>query len=137
MTGAHGGVFCAANSTNPGSRPSVSGELIAPSGVARIRDPGHASQGNSTRQVSTHARARHRHDDIGSVPLADAQRGGVWREAYGRGLRSDHDRDPASPRFFYAEDYHQQYLAKNPGGYCGLGGTGVSCPVGVGVDSTG
>ncbi len=34
--------------------------------------------------------------------------------------------------FFYAEDYHQQYLAKNPGGYCGLGGTGVTCPVGVG-----
>jgi peptide-methionine (S)-S-oxide reductase len=34
-------------------------------------------------------------------------------------------------RFYYAEDYHQQYLAKNPGGYCGLGGTGVSCPVGV------
>jgi len=33
--------------------------------------------------------------------------------------------------FFYAEDYHQQYLAKNPNGYCGLGGTGVSCPVGV------
>jgi peptide-methionine (S)-S-oxide reductase len=33
--------------------------------------------------------------------------------------------------FFYAEDYHQQYLAKNPGGYCGLGGTGVSCPVGA------
>jgi peptide-methionine (S)-S-oxide reductase len=35
--------------------------------------------------------------------------------------------------FYYAEDYHQQYLAKNPGGYCGLGGTGVSCPVGLGV----
>ena len=34
-------------------------------------------------------------------------------------------------QFYYAEDYHQQYLAKNPGGYCGLGGTGVSCPVGV------
>ena len=34
-------------------------------------------------------------------------------------------------RFFYAEDYHQQYLAKNPNGYCGLGGTGVSCPVGL------
>ncbi len=33
--------------------------------------------------------------------------------------------------FYYAEDYHQQYLAKNPGGYCGLGGTGVSCPVGA------
>jgi peptide-methionine (S)-S-oxide reductase len=35
--------------------------------------------------------------------------------------------------FYYAEDYHQQYLAKNPWGYCGLGGTGVSCPVGVGA----
>jgi peptide-methionine (S)-S-oxide reductase len=35
--------------------------------------------------------------------------------------------------FYYAEDYHQQYLAKNPGGYCGLGGTGVSCPVGLGA----
>ena len=38
-----------------------------------------------------------------------------------------------APPFYYAEDYHQQYLAKNPGGYCGLGGTGVSCPVGVGA----
>jgi peptide-methionine (S)-S-oxide reductase len=37
------------------------------------------------------------------------------------------------PEFYYAEDYHQQYLAKNPDGYCGLGGTGVSCPVGVGA----
>ena len=36
-----------------------------------------------------------------------------------------------APPFYYAEDYHQQYLAKNPGGYCGLGGTGVSCPVGL------
>ena len=35
--------------------------------------------------------------------------------------------------FYYAEDYHQQYLAKNPAGYCGLGGTGVSCPVGIGA----
>jgi len=36
--------------------------------------------------------------------------------------------------YYYAEDYHQQYLAKNPGGYCGLGGTGVSCPVGLDLD---
>jgi len=36
-----------------------------------------------------------------------------------------------APPFYYAEDYHQQYLAKNPGGYCGLGETGVSCPIGV------
>lgn len=40
---------------------------------------------------------------------------------------------PSGP-FYYAEDYHQQYLAKNPSGYCGLGGTGVSCPIG-GVDA--
>ena len=36
-----------------------------------------------------------------------------------------------APEFYYAEDYHQQYLAKNPDGYCGLGGTGVSCPIGL------
>ena len=38
-----------------------------------------------------------------------------------------------SPEFYYAEEYHQQYLAKNPGGYCGLGGTGVSCPAALEV----
>jgi peptide-methionine (S)-S-oxide reductase len=40
-----------------------------------------------------------------------------------------------APEFYYAEDYHQQYLAKNPGGYCGLGGTGVSCPVGLSLEN--
>jgi peptide-methionine (S)-S-oxide reductase len=40
-----------------------------------------------------------------------------------------------APEFYYAEDYHQQYLAKNPGGYCGLGGTGVACPTGL-LEST-
>jgi peptide-methionine (S)-S-oxide reductase len=39
-----------------------------------------------------------------------------------------------APPFYYAESYHQQYLAKNPGGYCGLGGTGVSCPIGLEVN---
>jgi peptide-methionine (S)-S-oxide reductase len=38
-----------------------------------------------------------------------------------------------APEFYYAEDYHQQYLAKNPGGYCGIGGTGVACPTGLEV----
>lgn len=38
-----------------------------------------------------------------------------------------------APVFYYAEDYHQQYLAKNPNGYCGLGGTGVACPIGTGI----
>jgi peptide-methionine (S)-S-oxide reductase len=40
-----------------------------------------------------------------------------------------------APAFYYAEDYHQQYLAKNPSGYCGLGGTGVVCPIGVTLDA--
>lgn len=38
-----------------------------------------------------------------------------------------------APQFYFAEDYHQQYLAKNPSGYCGIGGTGVTCPIGVGA----
>ena len=37
--------------------------------------------------------------------------------------------------FYFAEDYHQQYLARNPAGYCGIGGTGVTCPIGVGVEA--
>jgi peptide-methionine (S)-S-oxide reductase len=40
-----------------------------------------------------------------------------------------------APEFYFAEDYHQQYLAKNPRGYCGLGGTGVSCPIGTGASA--
>jgi peptide-methionine (S)-S-oxide reductase len=62
------------------------------------------------------------------------------KEAYGKALKARGYGEitteilPA-PEFYFAEDYHQQYLAKNPGGYCGLGGTGVSCPVGVGVDA--
>ena len=50
--------------------------------------------------------------------------------AAGYGEITTEIRDDAGP-LYYAEDYHQQYLAKNPGGYCGLGGTGVSCPVGI------
>ena len=63
----------------------------------------------------------------------------VWPAAPRRAAPRGHSCDrpvgqiaPAGP-FYFAEGYHQQYLAKNPGGYCGLGGTGVSCPIGVGV----
>ena len=71
---------------------------------------------------------------------SDAQRRAAeaTRESYGVALRgrgfgpiTTEIRD--APPFYYAEDYHQQYLAKNPDGYCGLGGTGVSCPIGTGV----
>ena len=61
------------------------------------------------------------------------------REAYQRALQPPDYGEitteirPA-PEFYYAEDYHQQYLAKNPGGYCGIGGTGVACPIGLGRD---
>ncbi|MDE2449708.1 MAG: peptide-methionine (S)-S-oxide reductase MsrA [Gammaproteobacteria bacterium] len=51
--------------------------------------------------------------------------------AAGNGAITTEVRD--APAFYYAEDYHQQYLAKNPDGYCGLKGTGVSCPIGGGV----
>ena len=57
----------------------------------------------------------------------DRYQGELSREGHGRITT---EIVPA-PEFYYAEDYHQQYLAKNPDGYCGLGGTGVSCPVGV------
>jgi len=40
-----------------------------------------------------------------------------------------------APEFYFAEDYHQGYLAKNPNGYCGIGGTGVTCPIGIGVQA--
>lgn len=60
------------------------------------------------------------------------------REAYNAALKKAGHQEittemRAAPAFYYAEDYHQQYLQKNPNGYCGLAGTGVSCPVGVGV----
>jgi peptide-methionine (S)-S-oxide reductase len=60
------------------------------------------------------------------------------REVFGERLKAEGygaittDIEEAGP-FYFAEDYHQQYLAKNPSGYCGLGGTGVTCPLGTGV----
>jgi peptide-methionine (S)-S-oxide reductase len=72
---------------------------------------------------------------FGAAQLAAAQ---ASKEVYEKSLR-DAGFGPitteiiAAPELYYAEDYHQQYLAKNPGGYCGLGGTGVACPIGTGV----
>jgi len=63
------------------------------------------------------------------------------RDAYGaalkaRGFGAITTEIRTLPDFFYAEGYHQQYLAKNPNGYCGLGGTGVACPIGLAVNGT-
>ena len=64
---------------------------------------------------------------------ADASRAMFQKELTKSGVGTITTEIVDAPTFFYAEDYHQQYLAKNPNGYCGLGGTGVSCPIGLGV----
>jgi peptide-methionine (S)-S-oxide reductase len=53
----------------------------------------------------------------------------AYQSALGKGRGSITTEILPAPEFYFAEDYHQQYLAKNPSGYCGLGGTGVSCPI--------
>jgi peptide-methionine (S)-S-oxide reductase len=62
---------------------------------------------------------------------ADASRDTFQGKLQGAGYGEITTEIEPAPTFYYAESYHQQYLAKNPGGYCGLGGTGVSCPIGV------
>ena len=64
---------------------------------------------------------------------AEASRDAFQKELAKAGLGRITTEILPAPEFYFAEDYHQQYLAKNPGGYCGLGGTGVSCPVGAAV----
>ena len=68
------------------------------------------------------------------LEIAEQSKGAYQRAlaAAGHGAPITTEVGPAPP-FFYAEDYHQQYLAKNPDGYCGLGGTGVACPAGLGT----
>ena len=62
---------------------------------------------------------------------AEASRDAYQRALTARGYGEITTEIAPAPEFYYAEDYHQQYLAKNPAGYCGMGGTGVSCPVGL------
>ncbi len=69
--------------------------------------------------------------DEAQARAAEASREAFQKALKARGYGRITTEIRAAPEFFYAEEYHQQYLAKNPGGYCGLGGTGVSCPVGV------
>ena len=66
---------------------------------------------------------------------AEAARGAYDAALKARGLGPITTEILPAPPFYFAERYHQQFLAKNPHGYCGLGGTGVSCPIGTGITS--
>ena len=85
-------------------------------------------QGND---VGTQYRSVIYYADDGQRRAAEATREEFQRGLAAAGYGSITTEIAARPAFYYAEDYHQQYLAKNPGGYCGLGGTGVSCPTGI------
>lgn len=67
------------------------------------------------------------------LAAAKASKAAYEKELGARGFDPVTTEIRSAPDFYFAEDYHQQYLAKNPAGYCGLGGTGVTCPIGTGV----
>jgi len=67
--------------------------------------------------------------------LAEMSRGAYQRQLEAAGLGEITTEIRAAPPFYFAEDYHQQYLAKNPYGYCGLGGTGITCPTPAKVEA--
>jgi peptide-methionine (S)-S-oxide reductase len=75
--------------------------------------------------------------DEAQARAAEASRAAYQTALSARGLGRITTEIAPAPTFYFAEDYHQQYLAKNPGGYCGVGGTGVSCPIGLGVTADG
>ena len=87
-------------------------------------------QGND---VGTQYRSGIYYDDDEQREAAERSRDAYQRELSDAGYGTITTEILPAPEFYYAEDYHQQYLSKNPEGYCGLGGTGVSCPVGIEV----
>jgi peptide-methionine (S)-S-oxide reductase len=87
-------------------------------------------QGND---VGTQYRSGIYYFDEAQLAAAEATRDAYQQELTRRGFGAITTEIIPAPEFYYAEEYHQQYLAKNPGGYCGMGGTGVSCPAGVGT----
>ena len=72
---------------------------------------------------------------VEQLEVAQMTRDSYQSELAGAGYGSITTEIVPAPEFFFAEEYHQQYLAKNPGGYCGLGGTGVGCPAGLATHS--
>jgi peptide-methionine (S)-S-oxide reductase len=87
-------------------------------------------QGND---VGTQYRSALYHYDDEQRRIAEASRDAYQDRLAGAGYGAITTEFAPAPTFYYAEPYHQQYLAKNPNGYCGHGGTGVSCPIGVKV----
>jgi peptide-methionine (S)-S-oxide reductase len=87
-------------------------------------------QGND---VGTQYRSGIYYVDEAQKRAAEASRDAFQKQLTAAGYGAITTEIEPLPEFYYAEDYHQQYLAKNPDGYCGMGGTGVSCPIGVGV----
>ena len=87
-------------------------------------------QGND---VGTQYRSGIYYADEAQKRAAEASRDAFQKQLSTAGYGAVTTEIVPAPEFYYAEDYHQQYLAKNPDGYCGLGGTGVSCPIGVGA----
>jgi peptide-methionine (S)-S-oxide reductase len=85
-------------------------------------------QGND---VGTQYRSGIYYENAAQQRAAGASRDAFQKQLTAAGYGAITTEIVPAPEFFYAEDYHQQYLAKNPDGYCGLGGTGVSCPIGV------
>ena len=89
-------------------------------------------QGND---VGTQYRSGIYYGDEAQKQAAEASRGAYQERLTAAGHGAITTEILPAPEFYYAEEYHQQYLAKNPDGYCGLGGTGVSCPIGIGVNA--
>jgi peptide-methionine (S)-S-oxide reductase len=85
-------------------------------------------QGND---VGTQYRSAIYYFDGAQKAAAEASRAAYQRQLSDARFGSITTEIQPAPTFYFAEDYHQQYLAKNPDGYCGLGGTGVSCPIGL------
>ena len=115
-------VFDPAKTTLRGDPPAVLGEPQP--------DPGHAPGQRRRHAVPLGDLLDHRGAARGSPRRAGTRsRSACAQSGYGEITTEIAQAGP----FYYAEEYHQQYLEKNPWGYCGLGGTGVSCPVGIGV----
>jgi peptide-methionine (S)-S-oxide reductase len=85
-------------------------------------------QGND---IGTQYRSGIYYFDDQQLRAAEASREAFQKQLTAAGYGAITTEIVPAPEFYYAEDYHQQYLAKNPDGYCGLGGTGVTCPVGI------